>query len=128
MHVSREWWSTILSSLLILLFIYTASEKLLVRQQFEAVLSNMPYIRSAAPVISWAVPLAEILIAALLLLPKRRRTGLLLSCILLVLFTTYLGLVFCWRPICLVPAVVLSVNWDGRNTSFSISQLQGWHI
>ena len=127
------WISTLLSSMLILLFVYTASSKLMDRYRFEVVLSKMPYIGAAAPVLSWAVPLVEIGIAVLLLLPPARQKGFAFSGLLLLLFTVYLGLVLWLAPQlpCSCGGVVSVLGWREHflfNSFFILIAFTGWWI
>ncbi len=81
---------TIITSLLIFLYVYTAVAKLITLDKNEAVLSHLPFIGSYAGVLALSIPIAELLIVVLLLVPRYNKTGLYLSLILLVIFTAYL--------------------------------------
>lgn len=82
--------AVIASSLLILLFGYTASSKIFNHAVFEATLDKTPFISQGAAVLSWLVPLSEIGIVLLLLFSKTRSKGLYASALLLGVFTLYL--------------------------------------
>lgn len=88
--MSRKLLSDILSALLVFLFIYTGITKLLDYHTFRRQLGQSPFITLYAPVIVWALPLGEILIAGLLLYTRTRLLGFYLSFFLLSLFTFYL--------------------------------------
>lgn len=88
--MSRKLLLDILSALLVFLFIYTSISKLLDYDTFRRQLGQSPFITLYAPVIAWALPLGEIVIACFLLYPRTRLAGFYLSFFLLCLFTFYL--------------------------------------
>lgn len=88
----------IIYGLFILLFLYTAVSKLSNRDGFESVISRSPLIKNNAPIVSWGVPLLELVIVVSLLLPKLRHIGLWLSTALMVLFTGYLFYIIYFTP------------------------------
>jgi hypothetical protein len=79
-----------ISILLIFLFAYTGSSKLLDSKGFAAVLSKIPLIGRGAGIVAILLPLAELLIALLLLFERTRLIGLYASLVLLSIFTVYL--------------------------------------
>jgi len=99
--------------LLVFLFVYTGVNKLLDRSSFEAVLLQSPLVRNYAFLISWSLPLIEILIAVLLLLKKYRQTGLILSLIVLSVFTLYIGYMVLFVPSlpCSCGGVLKELSW-----------------
>jgi uncharacterized membrane protein YphA (DoxX/SURF4 family) len=76
--------------LFILLFVYTAVSKFLDYENFRAVIGQSPLITRFAPVLAIVVPVAEIVIALLLVIPAYRRAGLYASFAMMVLFTVYI--------------------------------------
>lgn len=76
--------------LFILLFVYTAVSKFLDYENFRAVIGQSPLITRFAPVLAIVVPVAEIVIALLLIVPAWRRAGLYASFAMMVLFTAYI--------------------------------------
>jgi uncharacterized membrane protein YphA (DoxX/SURF4 family) len=76
--------------LFILLFAYTAVSKFLDYENFRAVIGQSPLLTRFAPVLAIVVPLAEIVIALLLVIPRYRRYGLYASFAMMVLFTVYI--------------------------------------
>jgi hypothetical protein len=80
----------IISSLLIILFIYTALSKLSDYNRFTTQLSKSPFITSYAMTIAWALPAVEILISLLLVITRTKLIGLYASFFLMSLFTAYL--------------------------------------
>jgi len=74
----------------IFLFLYTAADKVMNHETFENVLSRSVLIGPTSAYIAWLVPASEILIGITLLVPKTQKTGLLLSLLLMSIFTIYL--------------------------------------
>ncbi|WP_089786354.1 MauE/DoxX family redox-associated membrane protein [Chitinophaga sp. YR573] len=79
-----------ISLLFILLFVYTAVSKFLDYENFRVVIGQSPLITRFAPILAIAVPVAEIIIALLLVIPRYRRAGLYASFAMMLLFTTYI--------------------------------------
>lgn len=78
------------SSLLILLFTYTAISKLTEFEKFVRVLDESPLIHKGADTIGWLLPVTELIVVLLLFFEQTRKAGLYASLLLLVLFTLYL--------------------------------------
>ncbi len=74
----------------ILLFVYTAASKFIDYENFRAVIGQSPLITRFAPVLAIVVPVAEIAIALLLVMPRYRRAGLYASFAIMTLFTVYI--------------------------------------
>lgn len=79
-----------ISLLLILLMVYAAVAKLADFYNFRAGLEDSPIIAPFAPLLVWAVPITELIIAVLLLIPSLRLAGLYASFTLMFLFTVYI--------------------------------------
>ena len=88
----------IICGLLILLFAYAALSKLTDRQHFQAVLAQMLFIKYIAGFISFALPVTELVVGALLLMPGTRLSGLYASLGLLIAFTLYIGYMILFAP------------------------------
>ncbi|MEC7769819.1 MAG: MauE/DoxX family redox-associated membrane protein [Bacteroidota bacterium] len=84
---------TFTAFLLGILFIYTASSKLMHLEIFQLRLERMPQLSPIAHWIAWLIPFTELVIAGLLLIPKYRLAGIYTSLILLGIFTGYIILV-----------------------------------
>ncbi len=74
----------------IVLFVYTVSDKLINLQEFREFLSRLELIGFMGGVLAVLIPIFELLISLLLLVPSLRRLGMLASCVLMSLFTLYL--------------------------------------
>lgn len=109
--------------LLVLLFLYTGLTKLLDYPGFRSALFKSPPLRPWAGLIAWALPVAELLIAGGLILPKTRYTALIASAILLLILTAYLGWMIAFAPHlpCNCGGVIASLSWPQHllfNTGF----------
>lgn len=115
---------------LILLYIYTATSKLLDYSNFRHVLSRSPLIGNIAPVVAWILPSAEVLISLLLILPQTRRIGLWCSLVLMLAFTGYVGYMLAFTPHlpCSCGGVLKQMTWKQHlvfNITYSLIALLG---
>jgi putative oxidoreductase len=103
----------LICGLLIFLFVYTASSKLLHFQSFQLVLSRSPLLHNFSRVIAWVLPLGELLISGLLFFEKTRRVGLHASLITLLSFTLYIlyMLLFIPRLPCSCGGILQQLTW-----------------
>lgn len=81
----------IICTLIIVLFLYAASAKLLDYYNFRFGLSESPIIAPFAGLLAWLIPASELGIAVLLMIPAYRTAGLYASFVLLFLFTVYIA-------------------------------------
>ena len=103
----------IISSFFILLFVYTATTKLLDHESFRAVLSQSPIIGSKAEILSWVLPVLELFTAMLLFIPSYKKYGFISSFILMLLFTGYVGymILFSRNLPCSCGGVISQMTW-----------------
>lgn len=103
----------IISALLILLLLYTALSKLSDHETFLFVLKKSPLLYPFAGFIAIALPIAELLVALLLFIPRTRSTGLWASFFLITLFTVYLIYMVAISPDlpCSCGGAVGSLSW-----------------
>jgi hypothetical protein len=103
----------IVSFLLILLFIYTATSKLFDYNKFNFQMHFYPWIKRFGGFISWALPTLELTIAILILIPKTKLIGFYASIILLATFTIYLilMLLFNYNLPCSCGGVISKMTW-----------------
>lgn len=80
----------IISALFIVLFVYTAMSKLSDYRFFVAQLNTHPGIGPYANTLAWLVPTAELLIVAMLMIPRTKIMGLYSSLAIMTAFTIYL--------------------------------------
>ncbi len=115
-------WIVILSSLLVLLFLYTGLVKFRDLQQFAGEMRNQVFPKMMVPYIVWILPSMEIGIALLLLFDRTRFAGLLYSFVLMLLFTAYTALVLLHvfkRVPCSCGGVIRSLSW-GQHLAFNL--------
>ena len=86
----RTWVTEIISILLIILFVYAATSKLLDYHKFQVQLSQSPILTAFSRQIAMLIPALEILISILLVTKKFRLPGLYASFTLLLLFIGYI--------------------------------------
>lgn len=104
----------IISSLLILLFIYTALSKLLDYASFKSVLSRSPLIAGQAAVVALALPITEIMVSLLLFVPRTRLWGFYGASVLMTVFTLYLAYMILFTPKlpCSCGGVLKQMTWN----------------
>jgi putative oxidoreductase len=112
----------ILSSLLILLFVYTSVSKWLAFNTFVGQMNNQPFPNWLTPIIVWTLPATEIIISLLLMFGRTQLMGFRASLILMLLFTVYTFLVlinvFGRRP-CACGGVIENLTW-GQHLVFNL--------
>ena len=106
----------IIAALFILLFVYTATNKLLLHNTFLISLEKSPLIGFASDILSWLIPSVEILISLMLLIPRFRKVGLLASFILMTSFTIYIAYMLITSPYlpCSCGGVINKLSWEGH--------------
>ena len=111
--MKRSTWIDIISSLFILLFLYTAITKLFDLLHFRNVLYSSPLLHKIVPVVSLAIPITEIVISIFLFFPKTRRLGLWASLTLMLLFTGYITYMLYFSPAlpCSCGGVISQMSW-----------------
>lgn len=103
----------VISSILLLVFLYTSISKLMAYDKFRSVLSDSPLLRPYSKVLAWLLPATEISIVILLFIPPLRLKGLISSFILISFFTFYLTYVVLNHPKlpCNCGGVLSSLSW-----------------
>src|ERR1700753_1057262 len=79
----------IIAHFFMLLFVYTGVAKLMEIDTFKQQLAGTPIFGPVAGVASWALPILEILLVIILLVPAWRLRGLYASLIVMCVFTIY---------------------------------------
>jgi len=99
--------------LLVFLLAYTGVSKWLGYEKFKGVLSQSPWINTWAPAIAFLLPVIELVIAVLLVIPATAYLGLLASLAILFVFTCYLILMILFAPHmpCACGGVIESLGW-----------------
>lgn len=106
---------SLICTLLIILWVYTALSKLSDIEVFSIQLSRQPEpISTTAPILIWLLPLVELATAAMLMFNPTRKAGLLLSFFLMLAFTVYVALAVIgyWKDIpCSCGGVLNQLGW-----------------
>jgi len=104
----------ILSSLLILLFVYASVSKWLDFHTYIGEINNQPFPNWMTPALVWLIPLTEVSIAMLLMFEKTQLLGFWASLVLMSLFTIYTILIllkFFGRVPCSCGGVIEKLSW-----------------
>ena len=75
------------------LFTYAAVSKFLDFENFRVQLGQSPLLSAFAPWLSWAVPIAEIIFALMVLIEKTRTIGLYCCFFLMMMFSAYIFII-----------------------------------
>lgn len=104
------------------LFLYTAYAKIVDHARFLAGLTRVHLISGFAVFISFAVPISEILIALLLLIPMTVKTGLYSFIAIMSLFTIYIISAMIWEPHlpCHCGGAIEKLSW-GQHIWFNLA-------
>jgi len=87
--MKRTFFADLIAYFFIALFLYTGIIKLTGIHLFQQQLSSSPLMASMSGIISWALPIGEILLAIVLFIPRWRLRGLYLALTLMSVFTLY---------------------------------------
>ncbi|MBL7697854.1 MAG: hypothetical protein JNK79_06830, partial [Chitinophagaceae bacterium] len=103
-----------IAGLFILLFTYAGVSKLADYQKFSVELGKSPLLTSFSGFIAWSIPVVEILISLLLMMPAYQLLALYASFTLMVLFTAYLvtTLQFADYIPCTCGGVLQNLTWQ----------------
>jgi putative oxidoreductase len=107
----------IISSLLILLFVYTAGSKLLDLRTTYREMNGQPFPNWMTPYLVWGISLLELAVASLLLFNRTKKAGLWSSLILMTLFSGYIGAIllrFFDRVPCSCGGVIKQLGWTNQ--------------
>jgi uncharacterized membrane protein YphA (DoxX/SURF4 family) len=106
--------STTITSILILVWAYTGLDKLVRFEGSRKAFHNQTFPSELAEVLTYITPVAELLLALLLLFSVSRWWGYLGSILLLSVFTTYVGLIWVGafpRVPCNCAGLIDSMGW-----------------
>jgi hypothetical protein len=120
----------IISSLLVLLFMYAAITKLLDYSTFKLQLAQSPFITKFSGFTVWSLPSSEILVSLVLVNKKFRLLGLYASLFLMTMFTAYIYamLHFSFYIPCSCGGIISKMDWTQHlwfNTFFVILSIVG---
>lgn len=98
MPISRNTAIEIISALIILLFVYTALSKLTNWTNFQFSLAQSPLVEHKVKLVAYFVPISELLVSLLLLIPRTRLWGFYGASALMLLFTGYVAYLVLFVP------------------------------
>jgi len=131
--IVRKWIAEISAALFVLLFLYTGIIKLTGRQTFLVTMQSNPILSPYAALLSWSVPFSEILAVVLLMRKATRRTGLLISALLMTAFASYIGYMLLSQSAlpCTCGGIIQQMTWHEHfwfNIIFTILGFTSWHL
>jgi hypothetical protein len=105
-----------------LLFTYAAASKLLDFENFRIQLGQSPLLSAFANWVSITVPVSELIIAIILLLPSLRLAGLFASYTLMTMFTAYIYIILNYSAFvpCSCGGILEKMTWE-QHFIFNIS-------
>ena len=112
----------IITSLLVLLFVYAGFSKLADLTASGRAMHNQPFPGWLADILVWAVPAAELLVAAGLLFTRTRRSAVYAFLVLMGIFTVYIAAILLRlfpRVPCSCGGVIRSLGW-GQHLAFNL--------
>lgn len=103
----------VVAVLYILLFVYSATSKFLDFENFQVQLGQSPIITAYADWVSWGIPILELFIALLLVVPKYMVLALYASFSLMTMFTTYIIIILNFSDFipCSCGGVLEKLSW-----------------
>ncbi len=107
----------VISAAFILLWIYTAGSKLADFQSYKQEMSLQVFSPDFAAVLVYAIPFSEILCAILLLIKKTNKLGLVLSLLLMLVFTGYILLIILGyfpKTPCSCGGIIKAMGWQAH--------------
>jgi uncharacterized membrane protein YphA (DoxX/SURF4 family) len=111
----------VISFLLVLLFSYAAISKLIDYHNFLSQLKDSALLNPIAAILVWLIPSVELYVVTLLLIPGWRKQGLIISSILMLMFTGYISimLMFFEKIPCSCGGVLQKLSWH-QHLAFNI--------
>jgi len=110
--------TVIIRYLLIVLFVYAAVNKLLDHQKFYNDLRNSPIFGNPdiSIILSWMVPILELMVAFLLAFSNSRLMGMYAALALMLSFTVYISgiLLFSTKLPCSCGGIINNFTWQGH--------------
>lgn len=120
----------IISMLFVILFVYTAISKFMDFTLFKETIATSPVLAPVASVVAWVLPITEILVSVLLLIPSMRLKGLYASLGLMMAFTLYIIYILKFSPHvpCSCGGVIELMSWREHlvfNSAFILLAILG---
>lgn len=120
--------------MLLILWIPTLMEKVLNFNSFKSDMLRQPFDDTLAPIVYYSIPLVEGVVVLLLIKPTYQRLGLILSSILLLIFTVYVSsaILGLWeRTPCGCGLIVSGLSWHQHfffNVFFLLISILGLYL
>lgn len=113
MNLKHHTTTTAIAVLLTALFSYAALSKMIMYDEFAGQLERTILTGQLSSLFSWIIPTIELFTVILLIVPDWRRTGLLLSSALMLIFSVYIAtmLLFAERLPCSCGGVFEKMSW-----------------
>jgi MFS family permease len=110
----RDLIAELISTFFVLLFAYTAVNKLAIYGTFVDQLSKSPYLEKYAMAVGWLIPVSELIIAVLLVYRRTRLIGLFASFGLMLAFTIYIYMMLHYSHYvpCSCGGVLAQLSWQ----------------
>jgi hypothetical protein len=123
----------IVTGIFIILFTYTAVNKLIDYRTFRIALVQSPVLVNYADFMAWALPAVELLVVLLLVFSATRKTGLFLSLVLMTAFTAYVSYImfFASELPCNCGGIMKALSWKQHlavNVILAVVAAWGWLI
>ena len=128
MKKTADTYISIVIFILSLLFLYTSLSKLMNIPYFRTALNDSKLLRQFSPILTYAIPLIEIILTILFFRPATRSLALLLSSILLATFAAYIKYMLLYEPDlpCACGGIIKYISWTNHfilNIVLSIASL-----
>jgi len=132
-HNITSWFIEITAAFLVLLFVYTGYTKLTDMGRFIGQLVHNPNLKHYRSLIAWGVPLVELVISIILIIPKTRGLGLLIGGLLMLVFTGYVAHMILTKSNlpCTCGGIISEMNWQQHlwfNSITTIAALSAWAL
>ena len=130
MPISRNVVIEIISALIILLFVYTALSKLTNWTSFQLSLAQSPLIENQVKMVAYFVPITELIVSLLLIIPRTRLWGFYGASALMLLFTGYVAYLVMFVPHvpCACGGIMKILTWPQHliiNSIYTILAITG---
>ncbi len=112
--MNKQTLTDVCCALLILLFTYAGVSKMLDISMFSHDMHNQPFPAWVATLLTWLVPPVEIIVSVMLAVKKWRYAGLILSAVIMFLFSLYASLILALafgRIPCSCGGVIRNLSW-----------------
>ena len=114
----------------ILLFGYTAFSKLITLDTFIDVLSKYPLIGKYHNIVAYLVPVSELIVCVLLIVPRTKKLGMICSLVMMILFLIYITYLFLSESSmpCSCGGIVARLSWKQHiwfNSGFMLLAIFG---